>query len=138
MCSVGHPHLQNFTYERGEGRYKHRWKFDRAGFLPSKRGPVGKCHSSITTELAQDLLRTGIPEPTVYEDEDTSRAPDRIFNVYRGVPYVAVPTGPGKSYHGYPWRGRMSATVRGELRSRAEAEGNTRTFDKWLNTYSTN
>jgi len=32
-----------WTYERGEGRYKHRWINDYPGFEPGSKGPVGKC-----------------------------------------------------------------------------------------------
>jgi hypothetical protein len=35
-----------WRYERGEGRYKHRWSNDYAGFEPGGKGPVGKCPSS--------------------------------------------------------------------------------------------
>lgn len=39
-----------WQYERAEGRYKHRWSKDYAGFVPSDRGPVGKCAKSIDQE----------------------------------------------------------------------------------------
>ena len=58
--------------------------------------------------------------------------PERIYNVYRGVPYVAVPTRPGTSYHGYPHRGRLEPGVVALLRERAEQEGTLREYEKWL------
>lgn len=126
--------LASFLYERGEGRAKHIWRYDRPGFQPGNRGQVGKCPRSITDAIATSLLRTGFIEESPYCD--APHAPDCIYNVYRGVPYVAVPTQPGKSYHGYPWRGRMSATIRMKLRERAEAEGHGREFDQWLKLYA--
>ena len=137
------PLLAGFEYERGEGRHKHTWNRDEAGFVPSKRGAVGKCHSSITEELAEHLLRSGIIEPDPFsldeegEDEggDKHPAPREIYNIYKGVPYVAVPTRPGFSYHGFPWRGRMSATVLEAMRRRAEEEGTLKVFDRWLKQY---
>lgn len=129
--------LAAFDYERGEGRTKHRWKHDYAGFVPSGRGPIGKCHRSISQEIAEALLRRGVVEVSAYEDDDDG-PPSRIYNVYRGVPYVAVETQPGRSYHGYPWRGRMAASVREALRSRAKRQGHEKDFEKWLKRYSEN
>lgn len=128
--------LRKFRYERGEGRVKHVWHHDRAGFLPSKRGAVGKCHSSITQDVAQKLLRSGVVEPIEPYDDEQPGPPDRIFNIYRGIPYVAVPTQPGKSYHGYPWSGRLAASVRVALRARAVQEGTEKDFDRWLKEHS--
>lgn len=129
------PALASYLYERGEGRSKHRWNKDEAGFKPAKRGPVGKCHSSISEEIAQDLLQTGIIEPSPFGDDNLCAAPERVYNVYRGIPYVAVHTRPGISYHGYPWRGRMHPQVREQLRARAEQTGDLREFQKWLKKY---
>jgi hypothetical protein len=128
------PQLTKYSYDRGEGRTKHCWKRDMAGFMPSKRGLVGKCHRSISDPVAQNLLRSGFFGASEYEDETV--APDMIFNVYRGVPYVAVATEPGKTYHGYPWRGRMAATIRAQLRARAQQEGTEKVFDRWLTTHT--
>jgi hypothetical protein len=125
--------LKKFGYERGEGRFKHKWKHDRAGFVPTKHGPTGKCHSSITEEVAVALLRSGFVEASPYED--SPGAPDMIYNVYAGVPYVAVATTPGKTYHGYPWAGRMSASIKEVLRARAMQEGTVRIFERWIDTY---
>jgi hypothetical protein len=128
------PSLRRFTYERGEGRSKHRWIHDWAGFLPRKRGPIGKCHSSITEAIAQELLRSGFPATSPYDD--SSSDPIEIYNIYRGVPYVAVITQPGKSYHGYPWSGRMPASIRQQLRLRAVEDGTVKVFDRWLQQHS--
>jgi hypothetical protein len=72
-----------YTYERGEGRFKHCWNNDEAGFEPSPKGHVGKCHSSINDVVAEDLLKNGIPEIAIDEDSEFD-FPERIFNVYRG------------------------------------------------------
>lgn len=127
------PALAGFRYERGEGRHKHRWKLDQAGFQPGSRGPIGKCHHSIDESTAQKLLRSGIVAASPYQDEEDY--PSEVYTVYRGVPYVAVPTTPGKSYPGYPWRGRMAPSVKRELFARARAEGTERVFDTWLSEY---
>jgi hypothetical protein len=127
--------LVQFDYERGEGRIKHRWDRDEAGFRSINGEQVGKCHRSISETIARGLLRSGFVEASPYDDGTPGTAPDEIFNVYRGVPYVAVTTSTGKSYHGYPWSGRMSATIREELRARALQEGTVKVFNRWLKTY---
>lgn len=123
-----------YKYERGEGRFKHCWNKDEAGFEPSPKGQVGKCHSSINDVVAEDLLKNGIAEIPIDEDSEFD-FPERIFNVYRGVPYVAVQTQPGVSYHGYPWRGRMSGSVKRELEERVSGTQDARIFKKWMKEY---
>ena len=124
-----------WLYERGEGRVKHRWKHDVAGFQPPGRGGVGKCHVSIDQACAEKLLREGV----VYHAPGTT-TPEHVYNVYRGVIYEAAPTRPGYSYHGYPWQGGqgrppLPPRIVRELRRRAELEGYVKEFEKWLNTY---
>ena len=65
------------------------------------------------TLLQKICSRTELLKYPIDEDSEFD-FPERIFNVYRGVPYVAVQTQPGVSYHGYPWCGRMSGSVRKE------------------------
>lgn len=125
-----------WRYERGEGRTKHCWANDHAGFQPSGRGAVGKCHASITDEVAEQLLREGV----VYHAPGTT-SPEHVYNVYRGVIYEAAPTQPGKSFHGYPWCGAqgrppLPPRIIRQLRCRAEQQGYENEFEKWLKTYS--
>ena len=49
-----------WRYERGEGRHKHRWSNDYAGFQPGSKGPVGKCPSSVDEALAEEILNSVI------------------------------------------------------------------------------
>ncbi len=126
--------LACLVYERGEGRHKHVWKNDYAGFVPSGRGAVGKCASSISESIATGLLQSGVAESDPF-DAECAEPPTHIYNIYRGVPYVAVPTRPGASYHGYPYRGRLDPDVRACLRARAEQAGTLREFEKWLRVY---
>lgn len=55
--------------------------------------------------------------------------------------YEAVPTQPGKSYHGYPWRGRdgrgpLPSEVVDRLRDLARIAGFQAEFEDWLDQYS--
>ena len=130
--------VRNWRYERGEGRFKHRWKNDYAGFEPSERGHVGKCPRHVTEEIAEEILNSrAIP---YYEWED-SAYPDRFYAVYKGVIYEAVPTQPGRSYHAYPWRGDLQGRpglprkVLRALCTQAEESGELEAFTQWLKRY---
>lgn len=124
-------------YERGEGRYKHRWNKDEAGFVPSAKGAVGKCPKSITQEIATKILTKGIP----YYDQDGDAQPAKIYSVYKGVIYEAVPTSPGVSWHGYPWRGdlpgrhTLSRKMFRQLKQQAEQENHLKEYEQWLKQY---
>ncbi|WP_409523320.1 hypothetical protein [Nitrincola sp. MINF-07-Sa-05] len=127
----------NWNFERGEGRHKHRWKQDEAGFQPGRNGSIGKCHRSITEELATEILNKGVP---VYNDPEDSY-PGKIYTLYRGVIYEAVPTTPGVSWHGYPWRGDLPGrpglprSVKNKLESMAQHTGYSEEYEKWLKQY---
>lgn len=126
---------KDWLYERGEGRYKHRWRHDKAGFEEECGVKVGKCHSSIDIATATELLRNGI----VYNAPGTT-TPEHVYAVYRGVIYEAAPTSPGKSFHGYPWMGSqgrpaLPPRVVNALRVQATAQGELTEFEKWLKQY---
>ena len=126
-----------WQYERGEGRYKHRWGKDYAGFEPGDKGPIGKCPSSIDQTTAETLLNHGVP---FYESADAG-SPARIYSVHRGVIYESVPTTPGESYHGYPWRGDLPGrpplprSILKQLQQQANSTNDLRAFNQWLRKY---
>lgn len=130
--------MPGWKYERGEGRHKHRWHHDYAGFKPSEKGQVGMCPKSITQEIATEILNAGVPD---YEDENDPY-PAKIFSVYKGVIYEAVPTIPGQSWHGYPWRGNLKGRpplprrIKRKLREMAETSDYKKEFEQWLKKYS--
>lgn len=127
----------SLEYERGEGRNKHRWNKDEAGFVPSQKGAVGKCPNSITEEIAEQILKNGIPYYEQVEDE----YPSKIYSVYNGVIYEAVPTIPKKSWHGYPWRGdlpgrnSLSRKMKKQLKEIAAKENYLKEYEQWLKQY---
>lgn len=126
---------ENWIYERGDGRHKHCWSQDQAGFVGNGEAMVGKCAASITDACAVALLRSGL----VYHAPGTQE-PEHVYAVYRGVIYEAAPTRPGVSFHGYPWCGRqgrpsLPPRILRELRSRATQEGYLKEFESWLTQY---
>lgn len=132
-----------YHYERGEHRRKHCWKRDHADFVVLHGHRVGKCPSTITDAVAEAVLNQAVaePEPFVVPGRQADTWPKRLYGVYKGVIYEAVPTQPGKSYHGYPWRGRdgrgpLPTEVIERLRALAEDEGYFEAFESWLNEHS--
>ena len=127
-----------WIYERGEGRHKHRWKNDYAGFEPGHKGQVGKCPKSIDETTAQEVLNEGVPYYRSQEDN----VPEKIYCVYRGAVYELVPTQPGISWHGYPWRGDLPGRaplprkVRRQLEIKARESGYLEEYESWMKSYS--
>ncbi|SRR6266702_4408524 len=117
-----------WAYERGEGRFKHCWSNPYPGFVPSQKGAIGKCPSTINDQVAQSLLNEGVP----FFEYDEDEYPSRIYSVYQGVIYEAVPTNPGVSYHGFPWRGRLPKKIISLLEVKAKATGHDTEFKRWL------
>jgi hypothetical protein len=133
----------SYRYERGEHRRKHCWNQDRAVFIQQNGHLVGKCPTSITDSIAETILNQAVaePDPFVVPGRKPRAWPGRFYGVYKGVIYEAVPTQPGQSYHGYPWRGRegrgpLPAEVVEQLRDLAVAQGCLDEFEDWLDQYS--
>lgn len=123
-------------YDRGEDRFKHCWSNPYPGFLPGRRGHIGKCSKRITDAIATELLQTGIhDEADINERDDGGIYPSKVYNVHQGTIYVAVPTQPGISFHGYPVQGRLPRKLLKRLRELAEAHGCLREYDKWVKEY---
>lgn len=132
-----------YKYERGDHRTKHCWKRDQADFVQQQGHLVGKCPSSITDSVAETILNQAVaePDPFLVPGRAAASWPKRLYGVHKGVIYEAVPTQPGKSYHGYPWRGRdgrgpLPTLVVERLRAMAEAEGYLKEFKSWLDEHS--
>ncbi|MBF0182288.1 MAG: hypothetical protein HQM03_19915 [Magnetococcales bacterium] len=121
--------MSDWKYDPGERRIKHKWSKDEAGFdPPDVPGSPGKCPSSVTRTpgLAERLLNDGIPWPT------GAAHPERIYNVYQGVVYRAVPAIAGKIYHGFPEKEQHGRLVPNEvLDALAERADNAEEFHKF-------
>lgn len=113
---------------------KHRWEQPAAGFSRDEDGKlVGKCSSDIDKPTAQALLENGIPWRARHS---RGQYPDRVFNVFKGIPYRAHPRAPRK-YHGFPELpsripGGPDGDIAQELKRRARREGFEEQFDTWI------
>lgn len=123
-----------YDYDPGERRGKHRWHRDYAGFETEEGMLVGKCPSSIDNARARTLLEGGIRwhNPTL-----KTKHPQAIYAIERGVIYKATPTIPGRSYHGYPWKGSVPRNILRLLGEKAKADGFEAEFEAWKRKYIT-
>lgn len=128
-----------YTYEPDERpKKKHRWNADYAGFEQVEAGGgrtmyVGKCPANLSMEIAQELLNGGIP---YFSRRARGVHPDRIYAVYNGVIYRAVPTRLGVSYHGFPEPRRdfdpLPKKIRDAVLARAQELGQEEAVSEWL------
>lgn len=86
-----------FEYDRGIHRKKHCWNHDYADFIEKNGAFIGKCPNTITDEMAKSILNSGV----AFRKHGCQEI-EYIYSVFKGVVYEAVPTRPGKSFHGYP------------------------------------
>jgi hypothetical protein len=109
-------------------KHKSDWEDAAPGFLPDVDGyVVGKCPRDPELD-AQQLLDEGIRVPGRYP---RSPFPERIYNVFKGIPYHAHQKRPGH-YHGFPERpSRIPPAIREQLRARAEQRGEGEAYEDW-------
>lgn len=128
--------VSSYAYEPDETpKRKHHWDKDEAGFDEDGAGFVGKCPTSITIPVAQELLDGAIPWFPARGDK---AYPQRLYAIRKGVLYRATPTNPGRSYHGFPEhysrfvKGTGSRELREQLLTRARTEGCEQELREWM------
>ncbi|MFD2233495.1 hypothetical protein [Phaeospirillum tilakii] len=117
---------------------KHKWKKNEPGFSYEKDNhPEGNCPSTINTNIAEKILRDGIP----YSPQGWLKShPKWVFNIYQGAVYKAVETVPGESYHGFPCPGPrthqrkpdMPKLIKEKLLERAQERGCLSEIEAWF------
>ncbi|WP_321891667.1 hypothetical protein [Paraburkholderia tropica] len=122
-----------YSYDPGVHRRKHCQAAGPATFIKMGSITIGKCPSALTKQHAEELLQNGFAYPPGLPE---GAHPDKVYNVFEGVIYEAVPTMPGRSYHGYPWcflpgRARIPECIFEALKARAKVEGFEREFKHW-------
>jgi hypothetical protein len=119
-------------YDKGDRRYKHVGRTAQAEIEFVQGNPnmaVGKCPNTLTPEDCEALLRDAIIGPNGDRDVDYSK---KLYVVHEGVVYECQTTTAGASYHGYPFRGRLSPKLLAALREIAEGKNCTTEFDTWV------
>ncbi|WP_156034300.1 hypothetical protein [Bosea sp. 117] len=120
------------VYDKGERRHKHVGKgahptieFDDS--QPKKW--VGKCPSTLSEVERSELLNKAIAAPN--GDRDLP-FPKKVYVVHNGAIYEAQTSDHGRSYHGYPYKGKLSTSILSKLTAMAGKDGCSDLFDKWV------
>ena len=121
-------------YDKGERRLKHVGK----GPLPTieidddnPKKVVGKCPSpKYLDDATRDaLLDAAIAAPN--GDRELT-APKKLYVVHEGAIYEAQTSDGGVSYHGYPFKGKLSRPLLTRLEEMAKKRGCLEGFNDWV------
>jgi hypothetical protein len=132
MTGDGREEPPRLAYEKGEDRYKHVGRSEEPEFSFVSRNPkhyVGLCPRGIPDELKTELLNEAIC------DDNGDREitfPKRLHVVHEGAIYRAETTNWGKSYHAFPYRGKLGRLLLFELGKMADRKNCRRQFDNWV------
>jgi len=129
------PKIWPRRYEKGERRRKHVGRTDQAEFVRSSDRPnewVGLCPNNIPDEDRDCVLNAAVP---VSNGDRNLIPPKRLYAVYKGVIYKAETTDIGKSYHAYPYRGKLSGSLIGKLQEMAKKSNCESEFLKFCGKY---
>ena len=122
-------------YEKGERRYKHVGTSSEPYFQFNKWSPkesVGKCPNTLSAADREQLLSEAIPGTN--GDRDL-RPPKKLYVVDKGAIYEAQTSDHGQSYHGYPYRGKLSLKLLSQLRLMAGQKNCSTEFEHWVKKY---
>ena|SRR5438067_11043899 len=118
-------------YDKGEKRHEHEWNGSEPKIEFEGRNPrrwIGKCPSNIPAQLRSALLNEAIPAPPGDRELAYAKA---LYVVHEGAIYEAQTSDRGTSYHGYPYRGKLSRRLFEMLRAMARAKACLAAFEKW-------
>ncbi|HEX8482891.1 MAG TPA: hypothetical protein VF650_13395 [Allosphingosinicella sp.] len=119
-------------YDKGERRFKHvgREAYAEIEFVHGRPDmAVGKCPNTLSVDDCEAMLEDAVAGPNGDRDIDY---PKKLYTVHDGVIYEAQTTTAGQSYHGYPYRGRLSRKLLKELASIARKKKCETEFNAWV------
>lgn len=133
VAEIEAPKLRR--YDKGERRFKHVGKGDQPVIELDKGNPkkwVGKCPSGIPQSDLEKLLNTAVEAPNGDRDLDVAK---KLYVVRKGAIYEAQTSDGGTTYHGYPYKGKLSGAILDELKKMAEKEKSVDEFSSWVKKY---
>jgi hypothetical protein len=131
----GQPQLAERKYDKGERRFKHVGKGSKPYIEFDQRQPrkwVGKCPDTIPDARKKELLNAAIAAPIGDRDVDYVK---QLYVVHEGAIYEAQTSDAGRSYHAYPYKGRLSRSILRELEAMAVNENTVQAFNDWVSNY---
>lgn len=119
-------------YDKGERRFKHVGRDAEATVEFVDGNPkmaVGKCPNNLSVEECETILADAVGGPNGDRELDF---PKKLYAVHHGVIYEAQTTDWGKSYHGYPFHGRLTRRLLESLRQIAVNKECETEFKIWV------
>ena len=95
-------------YDKGEKRFKHEGTGPEPEiqfFRDEPRRFVGKCPRGMSAQMRTKLLNEAIPADPGDREIDY---PKYLYVVHDGVIYEARTSDAGVTYHGFPYRGKLT------------------------------
>jgi hypothetical protein len=124
-------------YDKGERRFKHVGK-DAYPIIEFDNGDpkkwIGKCPCDLSEAERDRLLNEAVAAPN--GDRELS-APKRLYAVHEGAIYEAQTSDGGVTYHGYPYRGKLSNPILTKLERLADQNGCADAFRAWVKKHIT-
>jgi hypothetical protein len=122
-------------YDKGDRRFKHVHtapapKFEIVSGNPKR--VIGKCPSGMASTLLDALINEAIPHGDLQPDATFHK---RLYVVHLGAIYEAQSSDQGKSYHGYPYKGKLSSAMIDKLREMASGKNCLDGYDDWGDLY---
>jgi hypothetical protein len=119
-------------YDKGERRYKHVGKGAQPVIEFDDSEPkkwVGKCPATLSEADRAGLLNEAITAPN--GDRDLP-VPKKLYVVHQGAIYEAQTSDRGRTYHGYPYKGKLPGAILVELSAMADEKGCSDLFAAWV------
>ena len=120
------------NYDKGERRKKHVGKSKTPEFqfdIGNPRKVIGKCPIDISEEERLILLRNAVE---VDNGDRDLPAPKKLYAVHKGAIYEAQTSDHGRTYHGYPFRGKLGDDIIERLAKMADEKGHRKAFNRWV------
>jgi hypothetical protein len=127
--------LSERKYDKGERRFKPVGKGSRPYIEFDRTQPrkwVGKCPDTIPDVKKKELLNKAIAAPNGDRDVEYVK---QLYVVHQGAIYEAQTSDAGRSYHAYPYKGRLSRSLLQELEVMAVKDETVPEFKDWVRNY---
>lgn len=90
---------------------------------------IEKCPAGMSEKLRAQLLNEALAAPAGDREIDYVKY---VYVVHDGAIFEGRTSDHGRSYHGYPYRGKLSSSLIDALREMAKAKNCLRQFENWV------